>query len=103
MVLPLATGMSLSLSLLTLKAEYPEREYVIFSRIDQKTCIKAIKTANLIPIVIELIEDGDELITDVEGIEKAISEHEGKVLCVYSTTSCFAPRGYDKIVDVAQL
>ncbi|CAI2368545.1 unnamed protein product [Moneuplotes crassus] len=103
LVLPLATGMSLSLTLLTLKDQYPEREYVIFSRIDQKTCLKAIKTANLTPIVVDPIEDGDELITDVEQIEKILDERSSEILCVYCTTSCFAPRGYDKIIEVAQL
>ena len=103
LVLPLATGMSLSLTLWTLKARYPDKEYVIFSRIDQKTCLKAIKTSNLTPIVIEPIQDGEELITNLEAIEKAIVEYENKVLCVYWTTSWFAPRGYDKVIEVAQM
>ena len=42
------------MSLLTLAGENPDKKYVIWSRIDQKTCLKAIETANLIPIVIEL-------------------------------------------------
>ena len=103
LVLPLATGMAITLALLTLKSQNPTWEYVIFSRIDQKTCLKAILTANLIPIVIDPIEDGDELVTDTESIEKSLIENEGKILCVYCTTSWFAPRGYDKIVDVAKL
>ena len=54
LVLPLATGMSISLGLLVLASMHPEKKYVIWSRIDQKTCLKAIETANLIPVVIEL-------------------------------------------------
>lgn len=99
LVLPLATGMSLSLALWTLKNIYPDKKYVIFSRIDQKTWLKAIITANLTPIVIELVQDSDELITDVERIEKAINEHENEILWVYTITSWFAPRGYDKYAD----
>ena len=52
--LPLATGMSLSLALLTLHEQRPTAKIVIWSRIDQKTCLKSILTANLTPIVIEL-------------------------------------------------
>ena len=51
-VLPFATGMSITLSLLTLKGLKPEAEYVIWPRIDQKTCLKSILTANLKPLVI---------------------------------------------------
>lgn len=80
LVLPLATGMSLSLTLLTLKAEYPDKEYVIFSRIDQKTCLKAIKTANLEPIIVEPVEEGEELTTDIEHIEKILVEKSDKIL-----------------------
>ena len=72
--------MSLTLALLTLKSQYPEKEYVVFSRIDQKTCLKAIKTANLEPIVVDPLEDGDELITDVESIEKILEEKSDKIL-----------------------
>jgi O-phospho-L-seryl-tRNASec:L-selenocysteinyl-tRNA synthase len=54
LLLPLATGMAISLSLLTLAESRPERKYVLWSRIDQKTCLKSIVTANLIPVCIEL-------------------------------------------------
>ena len=50
-ILPFATGMSLTISLLTLKNESDkkghDKKYVIFPRIDQKTCLKSIYTANL--------------------------------------------------------
>lgn len=44
-VLPVATGMSIVLTLLTLKADKPDAKYVLWHRIDQKTCFKAIITA----------------------------------------------------------
>jgi len=50
--LPLATGMSLTMALLTLHEQKPERKYVIWSRIDQKTCLKAVHTANLTPVIV---------------------------------------------------
>ena len=56
--------MSLTLALLTLHEQRPERKYVIWSRIDQKTCLKSIHSANLIPVVIELKPDGDALCSD---------------------------------------
>jgi len=78
---------------------------VIWPRIDQKTCFKSILTANLVPIVIEpIIQSNYELSTNLEEIERQILllGHEN-VLCVFSTTSCFAPRAYDDIVDISKL
>ena len=79
LVLPFATGMSLTIALLTLRSEAEKKateeastvkpDIVIFPRIDQKTCLKAIYTANLTPIVIEPLQVGDELRTDVNTVE----------------------------------
>ena len=45
------------------------------------------------PVIIQNLLEGDELRTDVAAIEKAILEKEpANILCVMSTTSCFAPR-----------
>jgi O-phospho-L-seryl-tRNASec:L-selenocysteinyl-tRNA synthase len=61
-------------------------------------------TANLTPIVIEPIIKNDELITDIDGILKEIEEKGAEnILCIFSTTSCFAPRGYDNIIDIASI
>ena len=47
---------------------------------------------------------GDELRTDVDGVRKRILEVGAEnVLCVLSTTSCFAPRGVDKLLDLGRL
>jgi O-phospho-L-seryl-tRNASec:L-selenocysteinyl-tRNA synthase len=72
LVLPLATGMAISLGLLMLANKHKEKKYVIWSRIDQKTCLKAIDTANLIPVVIELKCEGDALVTDLEAVKQKI-------------------------------
>ena len=42
---PMATGMSLTLCMLALRKERPKAKYVIWSRIDQKSCFKCISTA----------------------------------------------------------
>ena len=86
-VLPLATGMALTMTLLALTT--PGRgegssgraggglavRRVLWSRIDQKTCLKAITAAGLEPEVIDLLAQGDELVTDVE-----VSQRNGKFM-----------------------
>ena len=105
LILPFATGMSLTITLLTLKSVTPTGEYVIFPRIDQKTCLKCIYTANLKPIVVQESLSGEELRTDIFKIKEILEDPEQrpKILCVLSTTSCFAPRAYDNIVEIAEL
>ena len=99
LVLPVATGMSLVLTLLTMKQTERGRKarYVIWPRIDQKSCLKAILTAGCEPIVVENVLVGDELQTDVGAVRREV-ERVGvdQVLCVLTTTSCFAPRIPDK-------
>lgn len=103
-VLPAATGMALSLTLIALRQHRPAATHIIWPRIDQKTCLKSIPTAGLTPVVIENIQEGDELRTDVAAVERAIEELGAeRVLCILSTTSCFAPRAHDKVEDLAVL
>lgn len=49
-MVPMATGMSLVLCLLTLKQERPGAKFVLWSRIDQKACFKCILTAGKITV-----------------------------------------------------
>ena len=44
-MVPMATGMSLVLCMLAMRQHRPEAKYVIWPRIDQKSCIKSIITA----------------------------------------------------------
>lgn len=44
-VVPMATGMSLTLCFLTLRHKRPRARYIIWPRIDQKSCFKAMITA----------------------------------------------------------
>lgn len=53
LLLPMATGMALTLSFLTIAEKFPSKKYVLWGRIDQKTCLKSILSANLIPVIIE--------------------------------------------------
>jgi len=103
-LVPMATGMSLTLCMLTIKKNRPDAKYVIWSRIDQKSCFKSILTAGLEPVVIELVRVGDELQTDVDGIRAAINRlGASAVACVFTTTSCFAPRAPDSLPEVAKI
>ncbi|KAK8813173.1 hypothetical protein WA158_002765 [Blastocystis sp. Blastoise] len=104
LVLPLATGMSITLVLLTLKKCRPQAKYVIWPRVDQKTCLKAIITAGFIPIVVENILVGDELQTDTETYESLVNSYAPEeVACIMGTTSVFAPKDPDNISFISQL
>lgn len=101
-LLPMATGMSLMLCLLTIKSHRMEAKYVLWSRIDQKSCFKCMVTANLVPIVIDTIRNEDELETNVTEFESQIQKFGAhNIVCIVSTTSCFAPRGCDDIEALA--
>lgn len=103
-LLPLATGMTLMLCLLTLKARRMDAKYVLWSRIDQKSCFKCISTANLVPVVIDTVRNEDELETNISEFENQINKLGAQnVVCIVSTTSCFAPRGCDEIEALAVL
>ena len=62
-VAPVATGMGVALCLMALKRQRPGSKYVIWSRVDQKSCFKAILTAGLEPVIMSLVKAGDELRT----------------------------------------
>ena len=101
LLVPLATGMTLALCMQQLKK--PCSKYVIWSRIDQKSCFKAISAAGLVPLVVETVLVGDELETDVGAIRNLLRQYGSEVACVLSTTSCFTPRCPDKIDEIALL
>ena len=93
--------MSLTLTMLALKKSRPQAKYVIWSRIDQKSCFKSILTAGLEPAIIELIRVGDELQTDLTAMRDAVTTLAPEnILAIFTTTSCFAPRAPDDLVSV---
>ncbi|XP_072262472.1 O-phosphoseryl-tRNA(Sec) selenium transferase [Pyxicephalus adspersus] len=103
-VVPMATGMSLTLCFLTLRHKRPKAKYIIWPRIDQKSCFKSMITAGYEPVVIENVLEGDELRTDLNSVESKIQELGAEnILCVHSTTSCFAPRVPDRLEELAEI
>lgn len=101
---PLATGGSIMMSLLMLKSQRKEAKYVLWSRIDQKSCFKAILSANLIPVIIDTIQEEDQVITNVAEFESQIQKLGATaIVCLISTTSCFAPRACDNIEAISGL
>ena len=103
---PLATGMTLSLCMLTLRQRRPAgAKYVIWPRIDQKSCFKSILTAGLEPVVLEpVVGDTGQLRIPAESVQAAIEERGADaIVCVMTTTSCFAPRGFDDVEAIARI
>lgn len=103
-LLPLCTGMSMSLVLSSLRSSGDtQKNVVLWSRIDQKSCFKAITSAGLVCVVVPTKLEGDEVVTDLEAMQVAMQEHGESVLAVITTTSCFAPRVPDSVDEVAKL
>ncbi|KAK2150264.1 hypothetical protein LSH36_415g02035 [Paralvinella palmiformis] len=103
-VVPMATGMALTLTLLAFRQKRPQAKYVLWPRIDQKSCFKAMQTAGFISVVIENKLEGDELRTDLAATEQKIDElGADNIVCIYTTTSCFAPRVPDRLEEVAKI
>lgn len=100
----MATGMTLSLCLSTLRQQNPTAKYVLWSRIDQKSCFKSIIAANLTPIIIDQIATDKGLVTNVGKFKEKITEIGApNIVCLFTTTSCFAPRQCDNLGEISQL
>ena len=78
-------------------------KYVIWSRIDQKSCFKSIITAGLTPLVVDNIIVNGQMQTNIAHIQELLEKYGEEILCVMSTTSCFAPRQPDLIDEIARL
>jgi O-phospho-L-seryl-tRNASec:L-selenocysteinyl-tRNA synthase len=109
-LLPLCTGMSMALVLSSLResgatscSNTKERDVVLWSRIDQKSCFKAVTAAGLTCVVVPTARNGDCVVTDMDAMCAAIKQYKGRVLAVITTTSCFAPRVPDSVDEVAKL
>ena len=69
--------------------DYFQSRYVIWSRIDQKSCFKSILTAGLEPVVVELTKRGDELVTDLVAVREEIHRlGPDNVLAIMTCTRC---------------
>jgi O-phospho-L-seryl-tRNASec:L-selenocysteinyl-tRNA synthase len=102
-LLPLCTGMTMSLLLSSFRTSNVHNNIVLWSRIDQKSCFKAITSAGFICVIIPTKMDGDQVVTDLEAMQAALEQHGERVLAVITTTSCFAPRVPDQVDQVAKL
>lgn len=107
LVLPLSTGMAITATLLALRSmRPPQARYVLWPRVDQKTCLKSITAAGfqVVPVAMSRAAGSDELSTDMEALRGLIQKLGAEqVACVVTTTSCFAPRAPDDVVAVAKL
>ena len=57
--------------------------------------------AGFTPVIIENKLEGDELRTDLTAIKQKIEELGAEsIICVYTTTSCFAPRVPDRLASI---
>jgi O-phospho-L-seryl-tRNASec:L-selenocysteinyl-tRNA synthase len=98
--------MSIALALLGLRLHWkspPSKRVVLWSRIDQKSCLKAIVTAGFEVVPVPLTLGGDELHTDLVAFEALLAEHGDRVFACVTTASCFAPRAPDDVEGVARL
>jgi O-phospho-L-seryl-tRNASec:L-selenocysteinyl-tRNA synthase len=115
-VLPTATGLTITLTLLALQRQLASQKldsssnskiiprYVIWPRMDQKTCLKSIVSSGFIPVIVENQLRGDSVQADVDAIRKIMEESvPGTIACVLTTTSCFAPRVPDDVENIAKL
>ena len=100
-LLPMCTGMSMSLVLSSLRQK--GKDVVLWSRIDQKSCFKAVLTAGMECVVVPTKINGMEVVTDVEAMKSLIQQYKGRVMAIITTTSCFAPRVADQVDQVAKL
>merc|ERR1719204_415951 len=88
--------------MLYFRSKRPKAKYVLWSRIDQKSCFKSILTAGYTPVIIELKRVNDELQTDLHALRNAVQElGPENIACIFSTTSCFAPRAHDSLPEIA--
>ena len=79
------------------------KDVVLWSRIDQKSCFKAVLSAGLKCVVVPTTMEGDSVVTSLEKLEQYMNQYQDRLLAVISTTSCFAPRVPDKVDDIGKL
>mmetsp|Transcript_117347 Transcript_117347/g.252321 ORF Transcript_117347/g.252321 Transcript_117347/m.252321 type:complete len:80 (-) Transcript_117347:74-313(-) len=53
LIMPFATGCTLNYVFMNLKLLYPSRKYIVWFRIDQKSCIKSMKVPGVDVLVIQ--------------------------------------------------
>jgi len=129
-VLPVCTGMGVLITLMSLRGRIMDhldeeeecaKNVILWARCDQKSVLKAIKTAGFKVVVLETVgrcgsggggggdtsdsdSSADAVHTNISLIEDLIKLHGAdKILAIVTTTSCFAPRVPDDVPVVAKL
>jgi O-phospho-L-seryl-tRNASec:L-selenocysteinyl-tRNA synthase len=98
-IVPLATGMSISLALKVAR-DITGGKDVVYSRIDHKSPLNAISLVGLNPKIIPCKLNGDAVVSDPRDVEAAIN---GKTAAILTTTTFFPPRHSDDIISIAKI
>ncbi|MFX1466385.1 MAG: O-phosphoseryl-tRNA(Sec) selenium transferase [Promethearchaeota archaeon] len=98
-VIPLATGMSIALTLKVARDLTGGLE-VIYPRIDHKSPLNAISLVNLSPKIIPCKLNGDAVVSDPSDVEAAI---DGQTAAILTTTTFFPPRQADDVIAIARI
>jgi O-phospho-L-seryl-tRNASec:L-selenocysteinyl-tRNA synthase len=104
-IAPIATGMSLALSLTALKPKGEEKESdakrtVIIPRLDHHSILKSIDFIGLTPKIVQGKLFGDAVRIPIEDIEGALNENCSAIV---SFTSFFPPRVADDVKAISKL
>ncbi|KAM9406156.1 O-phosphoseryl-tRNA(Sec) selenium transferase isoform 2-T2 [Salvelinus alpinus] len=76
----------------------------LLNKLTNSVVLDILKLSGFEPVVVENILEGDELRTDMEAVERKVQELGAEnILCVHSTTSCFAPRVPDRLEELATM
>jgi O-phospho-L-seryl-tRNASec:L-selenocysteinyl-tRNA synthase len=106
-ILPIATGMALMMGMTAISQMNRDtaRLNVIWSRIDQKSCIKSMTFDRNIRVhIVEQRKEGDGLVTDTETIRRLVETlGSSSIHSIVLTTSTFSPRTPDDVPTIAKL
>ncbi|KAK6022183.1 putative O-phosphoseryl-tRNA(Sec) selenium transferase [Ostertagia ostertagi] len=82
LVVPICTGMALSLCMGSWRRLRPEAKYVLWLRVDQKSCFKSIFHAGFEPLIVDPVRDGDALVTDIETVNRILEQRADQVALI---------------------
>ena len=103
-IFPLATGMAMHMIFCALRCVKPKAKYVLWMRIDQKSCLKAITSAGFIPIIVDNKLEGYQIVGNLDCLREKMKFYDPEeILCVVSCSSCFAPRAFDDLVQIGAI
>jgi O-phospho-L-seryl-tRNASec:L-selenocysteinyl-tRNA synthase len=99
-VVPLATGMSLALSLGALKPEIlSKKNKVLVPQIDHKSLLKAFNLMGFVPKIVQGKVFGDAVRIPMEDIKASL---DSECFAIISVTSFFPPREHDDIKEISK-